>query len=84
MFFFKVVVVNGLQIWLSEKNTADDWTGESGVVHWDEVMYGKETLKARNEISDHRPVWATFYTYKGFSFNNIMSSVLFLHFICRH
>ena len=49
---------------MREKNTAGDWTGESGVVHWDETMYGKETLKARNEVSDHRPVWATFYTLK--------------------
>lgn len=32
------------------------------MVHWDETMYGKETLKARNEVSDHRPVWAKFWT----------------------
>ena len=52
---------------MSEKHTVGDWTGECGVVHWDETLYGKETLKARNEVSDHRPVWATFYTYKGMS-----------------
>lgn len=38
------------------------YLGKSGVVPFDDEIYKGDTLKARNEVSDHRPIWAEFRT----------------------
>jgi len=48
-------------IWFSEKATGASYANECGVIEFDKTMYPGDTLKARNEISDHRPVWGSFY-----------------------
>jgi len=52
-------------IWIDTDDTGREYTGESGAYDFDDELYPGVTDAfkiAREEISDHVPVWATFYT----------------------
>jgi hypothetical protein len=40
----------------------EDFTGNSGVIRFDELYDFDEAGIAPNSVSDHYPVWAEFYT----------------------
>ena len=49
-----------------------EYTGECGVVKFDEDCFGNDDEAANLAVSDHRPVWAYFYTdMDGSDFKNI-------------
>jgi endonuclease/exonuclease/phosphatase family metal-dependent hydrolase len=39
-----------------------EYTGQSGVVRFDETIFGNDDKRALEQVSDHRPVWADFST----------------------
>jgi deoxyribonuclease-1-like protein len=39
-----------------------EWTGEAGIDHFDEAVFGNDDTAASLAVSDHRPIWVTFVT----------------------
>lgn len=39
-----------------------EWSGQAGVVHFDEAIFANDDRRAVQAVSDHRPVWADFAT----------------------
>jgi endonuclease/exonuclease/phosphatase family metal-dependent hydrolase len=39
-----------------------EWSGDSGVEHFDEAVFGNDDDAASLALSDHRPIWVTFLT----------------------
>ena len=39
-----------------------EWTGAAGIDRFDEAVFGNDDDAASLAVSDHRPVWTTFYT----------------------
>lgn len=69
------LIISGIKTVIYDSSTYDniifqkmytgyEFTGNWGVYKFDEEMYGKDDATASREISDHRPVWASFWTNK--------------------
>ena len=43
-----------------QTNHVTEYTGESGIEHFDEIHFGNDDAAASLAVSDHRPVWGTF------------------------
>jgi endonuclease/exonuclease/phosphatase family metal-dependent hydrolase len=43
-------------------DSVSEWTGDSGIDHFDEAVFGDDDDAASLAVSDHRPIWATFRT----------------------
>lgn len=43
-----------------QKKFVQEYTGISGVNKYDESMFGNDDKKAKEAVSDHRPIWAKF------------------------
>ena len=50
-------------IWINKKYTRE-YAGKNGMFKFDTVMFKGDLKTARREVSDHRPVYAEFYTDK--------------------
>ena len=48
-------------IWF-QADYAKEYTGLSGIIKFDENMFGNDDNKAKLAVSDHRPIWARFRT----------------------
>lgn len=45
-----------------QSNYTKEYTGNHGIIHFDETMFGNNDRQAKLTVSDHRPIWATFST----------------------
>ena len=50
---------------LIDPGPTGEWSGEAGVVRFDETLYGDRDDRAARAVSDHRPVWADFVVNLG-------------------
>lgn len=48
-------------VWINEEHTGE-FTGNFGISMFDEWLYDNDDNLAKLQVSDHRPVWAQFYT----------------------